>query len=219
MRDRRAALVAAAKLVFRQMHAMRQHGAPADQPMMIVDVEIVLPLGKQLGRPFDLAAVLRDVGLHQHVRMLAPQRARRIELRRRAGAGKARRDGIEGAPAAVPARDQRLGVVVALLRGVAQLVRRVAVHQHLAGDDPHAAALGLGEQRIDRLRIDRAEHQRRGRAVAQELVAEHLRHRGRVRRILERHLGRKSVAVEPVEQLLAVGGDHRRSARSAHACR
>ena len=53
MREGRAAFVAAAKLVFREMHAVRQDGARADQSMMIVDIEIVLPRGKQLGSPFD----------------------------------------------------------------------------------------------------------------------------------------------------------------------
>ena len=97
MRQRRPAFVAAAKLVFAQVHAMRQHRAPSGQAMVIVDVEIVLPFGKQLRGPFDLALVLGDVRVHQHVLVLAPQRARRIELRRRAGAGKARRDGVEAA--------------------------------------------------------------------------------------------------------------------------
>src|SRR5436305_204947 len=110
----------AAELVFGQMDAMRQHGAPANQPVMIVNVEIVLALRKQLGGPCDLVAVLRDMRVHEHIRMLAPEAACGLELRRSAGTGEARRDRIEAAAAAMPACDQRPGVIVSLLRGVAQ---------------------------------------------------------------------------------------------------
>src|SRR5258708_16160330 len=44
-----------------QMDAMGQHGAPPDQPVMIIDVEIVFPLGEQPGGPLDLASVLRNM--------------------------------------------------------------------------------------------------------------------------------------------------------------
>src|SRR5258708_36881784 len=102
-----------------QMDAMGQHGAPPDQPVMIIDVEVVLPLGEQPGGPLDLASVLRNMCVHQHILVLAPECAGGIELPRRRGAGKARRDRIEGARVAVPARDQRLRFVIGALRGSA----------------------------------------------------------------------------------------------------
>ena len=207
MRDGGAALVAAANLVFRQMHAVRQHGASPDQSMMIVDVEVVLSLGKSsavhsISRRFsEMCVCINTPGCSRHSVPAA-------RVGQACCPGKARRDRIERTAAAVPARDQRLRVVVALLGGVAQIFRRIAVHQHLAGDDAHAAAFSLREQRIDGLGIHRAKHERRRRPVAQQLVAEHPRHRRGMRGILERHLGRVRVTVEPVQELLAIGGDH-----------
>src|SRR4051794_36867884 len=108
MRERGAALMAAAELFFGKMHAMRQHGAPSDQAMMIIDIEIILAIGKEVGGPFDLALVLGDVRMHQDVLVFAPERARGLELLRRRSAGKARRDRIEAAGVTMPPRDQRL---------------------------------------------------------------------------------------------------------------
>src|ERR1043165_9177745 len=99
MRDGGAAFMAAADLAFRKMHAMRQHGAFADQTVMIVDVEVILPLGEELGGPFGLAAIFGNMRLHQYARMLAPEAACRLELGRRARSGKARRDRVECAAA------------------------------------------------------------------------------------------------------------------------
>src|SRR3954447_14770083 len=105
MRDGGAAVMAAADFTLRKMHAMRQHGAFPDQPVMIVDIEIVLALREKLCRPFDLAAIFRDVRLHQHARMLAPQAALRLKLRRCTRSGKARRDRVKGPAVPMPARD------------------------------------------------------------------------------------------------------------------
>ena len=68
MRERGAAVVAARKLALAEMHAVREHRAPAGQAVVGIDVEIVAPLGKQLRHPRDLVPVLGDVGLHEHVR-------------------------------------------------------------------------------------------------------------------------------------------------------
>jgi hypothetical protein len=51
---------------------------------MVVDVEEVLPLRKERGDELHLVAVLGDMGLHVQVRVLAPERARGLELRGRA---------------------------------------------------------------------------------------------------------------------------------------
>ena len=42
---------------------MAEHGAVADETLMIVVVEEILPLRKQLGNEGDLFAVFGDVGL------------------------------------------------------------------------------------------------------------------------------------------------------------
>jgi hypothetical protein len=98
------------------------------------------------------------------------------QLFRRAGRGEARGDRIVQAALAVPALDQRLAFGVAGFGGVGQVVRGVAVHHHLAGDQAQVQALGLFEQGVDRLRVHAAEHQRGGGAVAQQFLEEDLRH-------------------------------------------
>ena len=55
--------------------------------------------------------------------------------------------------------------------------------------------------------MHRAEHQRGGRAVAQQLVAEDARGLARDRLVGEGLLGDEGVVVEPVEQLLALRAD------------
>ena len=82
----------------------------------------------------------------------------------------------------MPARDQRLALVVAALRRVQQPLRRAPVHQDLAGDHARVAALGLGEEGLDRGRVHRAVDRRRRGAVAQQLVEEEGRDLRRVAR-------------------------------------
>ncbi len=89
-----------------------------------------------------------------------------------------------------------------------QVVGRVAVHQHLAGDDAHAARLGGGEQRVDRRRVHGREDHRRGRAVGEQRIEEQRRGRLGVRRVGVARLGREGVRRQPVEQLGAVARDH-----------
>ena len=52
----------------------------------------------------------------------------------------------------------------------------MAIHHHLTGDQAHVQRLRPGEQRIDRLRMHAAEHQRGGGAVAQQLPQKEGRH-------------------------------------------
>ena len=101
---------------------------------MLVDVGIVARPRVELLGEGDLGVVFRQMRLHVQVGMLAHQRARHLHLLGRRGDREARRDGIELAALAVPFGDQRLGVVIAALRRVANALRRVAVHHHLAGD-------------------------------------------------------------------------------------
>ena len=185
---------------------MREHRPRPDQPEAVVHVEIVGGVGKAPGDGGDLAVVLGEVGVHQHVGMRGDQRARLGELRVGRGQHEARRHRIAEPAAPPPARDQRLGLGTAALGRVAQ-GRRAGVHQHLARNDPHVPRACRLEQRVDRLRMDGREHQRAGGAVAQQLVAEEAGDRIGVGAVREACLLREDVAVEPFQQLLAMGGD------------
>ena len=67
-----AALVAAAKLVLAKVDAVREDRMRSDQPVMVVDVEIILSIGKQLRRPGNLGAVFRNMTFDKRARMLPP---------------------------------------------------------------------------------------------------------------------------------------------------
>jgi hypothetical protein len=114
-------------------------------------------------------------------------------------------DGVQRRPS-VPLGDQRLGRHGGLRR-VQQVGGGVAVHQNLPRRQPQIEPGGLGEQRVDRLRIDGAEDECRGGPVAQQLVTEPLRHHLRVGPVGEASLGGKGPGVQPVEQALAGGAD------------
>ena len=177
--------------------AVREHAARVEQAGARVDVEVAARLGEQLAHPAHLGAVLGDVGLHVEARVGARSSApghRQLlaacwsarsapSPHRRAGRGRA------------SARSASSHVALGLCDVVAQVGGRVAVHQHLAGDDAHAARLRRGEQRVDRRRVHGREDDRRGRAVREQRVEEV--RRGRPRRAPAsawRALGREGVA-------------------------
>ena len=135
------------------------------------------------------------------------QRAGHLHLLGRRGDGEARRDGVERAALAVPGRYQRLGVVIAGLRRVAEALRRVAVHHHLAGDDQHVALGSLREEGFGRFLVHRAIGGDGRGAVPHHLVEEQPRDAAAVLRVEELGLLGKGVVVQPVEQLGAIGGD------------
>jgi hypothetical protein len=110
----------------------------------------------------------------------------------------------------VPFPDQRQRVVVTGPGAVAQPVRRIAVHQHLAGGEAQPERFRLLEQDIGRMRVHGAVDAARRDAVAQVLLQEGARNAARIGAIGELQLGRKGVALEPVEELGAVTRDHRR---------
>ena len=112
------------------------------------------------------------MGLHPDVRVLRRQLPGPLQLRSAAAGYKTRCDGVAQAVHAVPLLDQAFGVDQALLRLVAHAVGGVLVHQHLACNHPQAAALRLAQQRVDRCGVGRGERQRRGHAMAQQLVDE-----------------------------------------------
>ena len=108
----------------------------------------------------------------------------------------------------MPTLDQRLAFGIAGFSRVGQVVRGVAVHHHLAGDQAQVQALGFFEQGIDRFRVHAAEHQRGGGAVSQQFLEENLRHLVGVVLVGELLFAREGVGVQPVQQLLAVRADH-----------
>jgi hypothetical protein len=74
----------------------------------------------------------------------------------------------------VPFFDQSFGIVIAGFWGVQQLLRRVAVHQHLASGQAHSKLLGFLEQSVYRLGIDRAVDASARDAIAQILLKKNL---------------------------------------------
>ena len=146
--------------------------------------------------------------MHIQVLVLAEQLAGQGQLLRRAGWSEAWGDGVVQAALAVPAFDQFLALGVAGFRGVGQVVRGVAIHQHLAGDHPQVQRLGGFEEGVYRLLVHAAEHQCGGGAVAQQLLEEDAGHVGGMGFVGELLFGWEGVGVQPIQQLLAVGGDH-----------
>ena len=207
MRDLRAGVGQQRAVGVVEPDAVRQHRALVQQPGAVVDIEVAARLGEQLGHPGDLGAVLGHMRLHVEAGHLGHQPAGHRQLPGRAGRREAHRHRIGQPAALVPAADQVAAVALGARHVVAQAVGRVAVHQHLAGDQAHAAAVRAGQQRLGRADMHRREHHRAGAAVRQQRVEEQLGPGGGHRRIGVAHLGREGVGLQPVEQLGAVAGD------------
>ena len=166
-----------AKVVLAEVHAVAVDRARAGEAVARVDVEVRRRVGEHRRAP---ARSRRGSPTRATARstsgMLALERAGRVELRGRGRHREARRDRVGQPAVAVPARDQRLRLVVAALRGVEQRRRRVAVHQHLAGDQAQVERARLLEQHVGRRRVHGAEHGRRRDPVAQVLAQVGARH-------------------------------------------
>ena len=108
----------------------------------------------------------------------------------------------------MPAPDERRALVVPALCGVEQVVGRVAIHQDLAGDHQGAVAVRFLEERVDRLRMDRAVHGGRRRPGPQQFAEEQRRDGLRMCLVGELPLRDEGVFVQPREQLFAIGADH-----------
>ena len=187
--------------------AVREDAPRVQQADRGVDVEVAARFREQLVHPAHLGTVLGDVGLQVERGVGAAQPTGEGELLARARRREAHRHRVGEAAAAVPARDQVLHLALGGGDVVDQVGRGVAVHQHLAGDDTHAARLGGGEERIDRGGVHGREDDRRGRAVGEQRVEEVRRCRVGVRDVGVARLGRKGVRRQPVEQLGPVAGD------------
>ena len=153
-----------------QMHTVGKYRAFTQQLVVVVHVQITLALREQRLHPLDFLQVLADMGVQIHIRVFAQQLARQGQLLRGAGRREARGDGIVQAALAMPAFDQCLALAVAGFGGVGQIIRGVAVHHHLAGDQAQVQTLCGLKQGIYRLRVYAAEHQGRGGAVAQQFL-------------------------------------------------
>ena len=187
---------------------MRIHGTLAQQARAVVDIKVAAVLRKEFTHPGHLARVLRDMTLYVNIRVLARQAAAGFELAWGRSGGETRRDRIVQAVGAVPALDECLAFAVAGVRSIAQILRAVAIHHHLARDHAHAACLRRDKKRFGRLRMHRAEHQCGGGAVFDQAVQEKARCRVRVGAVGELALFGKREALQPVEQLRAMAGDH-----------
>src|SRR5438876_10562263 len=115
------------------MDAVRVNGARAQQPEMVVDVDIAAAPGIELRHPGNLALVLGGMRLEIDAGVLVEQPARQLELSLGRRRREARRHRVEQAVLAMSLLDQRLAVRVSRIRGVTQEFRTVAVHQQLAG--------------------------------------------------------------------------------------
>ena len=197
-------------LLLLEVDAVPEQAARRQQPVARVDLRVGPRPREQLLDGRDLAPVLAQMRLHQRVRELARERARRLELGVGRGDGEARRDDVEQPVPPVPALQKRPALGVAPLGRVEQARRRAPVHHHLAGRHPHPPPLRLGEEGVDQFRVDRAVDRGRRRPVAQELVEEEARTFRRVGRVAELLLLDEGVLLQPVQQLRAVRGDDAR---------
>ena len=108
----------------------------------------------------------------------------------------------------MPALDQGLGVDQALLGLVAHAVGRMPVHQAFAGDQAQTARLCSVKQGVDRGRVRSGKGQRRGHAVAGQLVQKESSHLGRVRRVGKAAFLRECVVLQPGQQAVGGRADH-----------
>ncbi|MNT48748.1 hypothetical protein D3C72_1855450 [compost metagenome] len=106
MRHRGAAVGQAPAVVLVQVDGVAVHRARAQQAVAVVDVQVAACIREQLRHPFDLVAVLGDVGLDKGVRVGARQFAAGGQLRFGRGWREARGDGVAQAPLVMPARHQ-----------------------------------------------------------------------------------------------------------------
>ena len=81
MRDGSTGFMHALPFDFFQMYAMTEYRAFTDKAVVIINVEIAGALWKKFVYPGDFVGIFRNVRLHVRVGKLAPQRARRFQLR------------------------------------------------------------------------------------------------------------------------------------------
>ncbi len=190
------------------VHVVGQHRQRTEQPVVVVGVDVVGPVGELSGDRGHLGRVLVDVRgeagavhLGQHGRARGQHRVGR-------GEREARRDGVAQPAAAVPVlrEVERLGV-----RPLRRGEQRLGQHP-VADDEPardaQAVALRLREEQVDGRGEVRPEHQRRGGARGDQARDELVRDGGGVVGRGEVLLLRERAAVEPLQQRHAERTDH-----------
>ena len=135
------------------MDAVRVNGPGPQQTKLFIHAQVAACCGVKLFDPGDFIKVFCHMGLNPHIRVLGCQLTCTAQLRSAAGRHKTRRDGVTEAVHAVPLLDQGFGIDQALFGVVAQPVRCVLVHQHLACHHAQLVLLRLAQQGIDRLRM------------------------------------------------------------------
>src|SRR5450432_1604168 len=89
------------ELFLREMNAVREHSAAAEETVAVVHVR-VFSLGKKLVYPLHFTAILGDVRLHVRVRKFFLQSTSGLEQLGRRGWREARRHGVIQQAAFVP---------------------------------------------------------------------------------------------------------------------
>lgn len=186
---------------------MAEDGPLAQQPLCLVGVEIVARLRMQRLHPFDLVELLGEVGLHQAIGMLAPERPQRRELLGRRGGREAGRDDIGEPALPMPSLEQPLAVGIGALGRVAQPLGRVAIHAGLARIGPQAPRRRRLEEGVHALGMDGGIAADGGRAMGEGQVEVAARDLGGISGIAEAHLLGEGVGLEPVDQPLAPARD------------
>ncbi|EHH68014.1 hypothetical protein GMO_17810 [Gluconobacter morbifer G707] len=209
MGNRASCIVAALEVRLLCVNRMGEDGARAQQAGLVIDVQIGRAIGKEFAHPGVFRVIFQKMRLHEQVIVRGKERAGKIQLFGCAGRCKAGRDGIELSSASVPAFDQGGGLVVAALGRIAQVIRRVAVHQDFPGDHAGIEPFGFLEKGFDGLRMDRAVHGSRRRADAQEFLQECAGDRPGIGQVTEPGFCRKDVLFQPFQKLFAIGGDDR----------
>ena len=190
-----------------EVDAVRVDRALAKQAVAIVYVEVAAGLRKQALHPGHFIEVLGDMRLDEGIRIIGGEPSGARQLRVGGSRREARGDRVQQSLASMPCREEFACGTLAGLGGIAQILRAVSIHQHLACRHAHAASRGGLEEGLHRGGVHAAEHQRRCRAVAHELVEEELGHLACVRGVGESTLGGKGVVLQPVKQLPAARAD------------
>ena len=192
--------------------AVGQHSVMAEQAKPVVYVGVVPGLGEQRHRPADFTLSLVEMGVEIDplVEVGAIKLPGQLELQRGACRGETGDDGVELPAAAVPLGHQFLSKQHgAFSRGVFQVFGQVAVLQHLPGDGAGVVAFRFLKQGIDRGFEGCGEDIGGCGSRREGLVEEHPGHLVGEVLVAESRLCRECVAVEPVNQCVAVRANHR----------
>ena len=208
MHDHGTGLAEPRAFALRQMDAMAEQAAAAQEAEAIVHIRVVARARVERFHHRHLAGAFGQMSLHVDAGMRPIEIAGSLELRFRGGDGEARRHGIAQAAAAMPFLDQGLAVAGAGGGIVAHRVRCVTVHQGLAGDQRHRALLRRGEKRFRRNGMDRAIGRCRRGAVTEQAVEEDLGRGSRMGRIAIARLLGEGEAIQPFQQIRAGRRQH-----------